>query len=224
MTISCCHDDVQRSFPNFFDRAPGLARSAILKFESTFSPNLILRACESFDFWVFRHESNQGLKTCENIEIRIDSHTLRSRATSRGVSKDGRASGYCVHPSRCLLRKLLRMRSVANGASPFSDSNVKQQIHVGISRHDMARGLRIVVPRNNEGAGNAGCALHPRSRVQSCAKKNAHEHTGSAEAIRHSLRNGLTAYSALSPEYRAFLPPSPPGNWHSGPVGLSHLR
>jgi hypothetical protein len=28
---------------------------------------------------------------------------------------------------------------------------------------------------------------------------NAHEHTGSAEAIRHSLRNGFTAYSELSP-------------------------
>ena len=36
----------------------------------------------------------------------------------------------------------------------------------------------------------------------SCAnmhKKNAHEHTGSAEAIRHSLRNGFTAYNVLSP-------------------------
>src|ERR1700676_5265099 len=42
-----------------------------------------------------------------------------------------------------------------------------------------------------------------------------------AEAIRHSLRNGFTAYTALSPEYRAFLPPSPHGNWHAGPVGLS---
>jgi hypothetical protein len=30
-------------------------------------------------------------------------------------------------------------------------------------------------------------------------KENAHEHTGSAEAIRHSLRNGFTAYIALSP-------------------------
>jgi hypothetical protein len=29
--------------------------------------------------------------------------------------------------------------------------------------------------------------------------KNAHEHTGSAEAIRPSLRNGFTAYSALAP-------------------------
>src|ERR1700682_622627 len=28
-------------------------------------------------------------------------------------------------------------------------------------------------------------------------KENAHEHTGSAEALRHSLRNGFTAYSAL---------------------------
>jgi hypothetical protein len=46
-------------------------------------------------------------------------------------------------------------------------------------------------PPKNEGAGNTGCTLHPRSRVQVCAFKNAHEHTGSAEAIRHSLRNGF---------------------------------
>ena len=38
-----------------------------------------------------------------------------------------------------------------------------------------------------------------------------------AENIRHSLRNGLTAYLALIPGYRAFMPPSPPENWHSGP-------
>ena len=44
------------------------------------------------------------------------------------------------------------------------------------SRHGFARGLRFVVPRK-EGAGNAGCALHPRSRVQK-VEENAHEHTG----------------------------------------------
>ena len=43
-------------------------------------------------------------------------------------------------------------------------------------------------------------------------------------AIRHSLRNGFTAYSALSPENRALLSPSPYGIWHVSPVGLSHLR
>src|SRR3954470_7154025 len=36
-------------------------------------------------------------------------------------------------------------------------------------------------------------------------EKDAHEHTGSAENIRHSLRNGFTAYIALTPEYRVLL-------------------
>jgi hypothetical protein len=56
-----------------------------------------------------------------------------------------------------------------------------------------------LVPQREEGAGNAGCLLHPRSRVQKC-ERNAHEHTGTAGALRHSLRSGLTAYTALSPE------------------------
>jgi hypothetical protein len=34
-----------------------------------------------------------------------------------------------------------------------------------------------------------------------------------AENIRHSLRNGFTAYLALTPGYRAFLPPSPADSW-----------
>src|SRR6202048_1507292 len=37
-----------------------------------------------------------------------------------------------------------------------------------------------------------------------CTKKCAHEHTGSAEAIRNSLRNGFTAYAALSPATNSF--------------------
>jgi len=32
-----------------------------------------------------------------------------------------------------------------------------------------------------------------------CTKENAHEHTGSAETLRPSLRNGFTAYFVLSP-------------------------
>ena len=53
------------------------------------------------------------------------------------------------------------------------------------------------VPPKQEGAGKTGCALHPRSRVQMHIK-NAHEHTGSAETLRPSLRNGFTAYIVLS--------------------------
>jgi hypothetical protein len=39
-----------------------------------------------------------------------------------------------------------------------------------------------------------------RGLVCNKCTKNAHEHTGTAGAARHSLRSGLTAYTALSPE------------------------
>src|ERR1700675_3176009 len=58
--------------------------------------------------------------------------------------------------------------------------------------------------------GSRECRMRAAPAV-SCAKltkENAHEHTGSAEALRHSLRNGFTAYFALSPENRALLSPS----------------
>ncbi len=38
-----------------------------------------------------------------------------------------------------------------------------------------------------------------RGLVCKIVRRNAHEHTGSAEALRHSPRNGFTAYAALSP-------------------------
>jgi hypothetical protein len=64
--------------------------------------------------------------------------------------------------------------------------------------------LPVVVPLENEGAGNAGCALHPRSRVQIVRVVRTRAYRA-AENIRHSLRNGFTAYLALTPEYRALL-------------------
>ena len=39
-----------------------------------------------------------------------------------------------------------------------------------------------------------------RGLVCKSAQKDAHEHTGTVGAFRHSLRNGFTAYTALSPE------------------------
>ncbi|MEH2570545.1 hypothetical protein V1289_010172 [Bradyrhizobium sp. AZCC 2289] len=39
----------------------------------------------------------------------------------------------------------------------------------------------------------------PAVSCAKCTKENAHEHTGSAETLRPSPRNGFTAYSALSP-------------------------
>src|SRR6202171_3593854 len=54
-------------------------------------------------------------------------------------------------------------------------------------------------PQKNRGRRECRVRAAPAVSCASCTRKCAHEHTGSAEAIRHSLRNGFTAYIALSP-------------------------
>ena len=48
-----------------------------------------------------------------------------------------------------------------------------------------------------------------RGLVCNVHKECAHEHTGPAESIRPSLRNGFTAYSVLSPENGSFASVAP---------------
>ena len=68
------------------------------------------------------------------------------------------------------------------------------------SRRDCARGLHrtFCPPRKQRAQGRPG-ARCTRGLVCKLHKKNAHEHTGSAETLRPSLRNGFTAYFVLSP-------------------------
>src|SRR6202163_1684020 len=61
-----------------------------------------------------------------------------------------------------------------------------------------ARGL-LKKSRANQRARGMPDARCTRGLACKTGNENAHEHTGSAEAIRHSLRNGFTAYNALSP-------------------------
>jgi hypothetical protein len=61
--------------------------------------------------------------------------------------------------------------------------------------------LRALSNQRARGMPDARCT---RGLVCKLAQRNAHEHTGSAEAIRHSLRNGFTAYNALSPATNSF--------------------
>jgi hypothetical protein len=52
------------------------------------------------------------------------------------------------------------------------------------------------IPRGTQGRPGARCT---RGLMCKANSENAHEHTGSAEAVRPSLRDGFTAYSVLSP-------------------------
>jgi hypothetical protein len=63
-----------------------------------------------------------------------------------------------------------------------------------------ARALRRFSPsRRTRGRRESRMRAAPAVSCAKCTKESAHEHTGSAENIRPSLRNGFTAYNALSP-------------------------
>src|SRR3954471_23856971 len=102
----------------------------------------------------------------------------------------------------------------ASFETPAPRAPQDEGLAVASARDTVPRSRGMICPRlglgspRREGAGNAGCTLHPRSRVQ-WVEGSAHEHTGSAEALRHSLRNGFTAYIVLSPVGPGSLSPSP---------------
>jgi hypothetical protein len=60
----------------------------------------------------------------------------------------------------------------------------------------------------------------PAISCANCTKECAHEHTGSAENTRPSLRNGLRLITCSS-RRTAFLPPSPPGSFASRELDTS---
>src|SRR5216684_5683768 len=64
-------------------------------------------------------------------------------------------------------------------------------------------------PSENRGRRESRVRAAPAVSRARCAQEHAHEHTGSAESIRPSLRNGFTAYSALSPVTGLFATVAP---------------
>jgi hypothetical protein len=86
------------------------------------------------------------------------------------------------------------------------------------------------LPSKDRGRREDRVRAAPAVSCAMCTKKCAHEHTGSAESIRPSLRNGFTAYSALSPatnsschrRLRIKTCPSPVGPTHLRKLGISN--
>src|ERR1700730_3360151 len=103
--------------------------------------------------------------------------------------------------------------SVANNVSSRTAKVGSQSTNFhgfAISPHICARFAIIIGPLQSEGAGNAGCPMHPQPRVR-WGSKYAHEYSQRVTGItRHSPRNGLRLIPC-SPRCSAFLPPSPDG-------------
>src|SRR5213080_97547 len=77
----------------------------------------------------------------------------------------------------------------------------------GALRPRFARNFRALGSQRAQGMPDARCT---RDLMRNVHKKWAHEHTGEAENIRHSLRNGFTAYNVISPVSHVLLPPWTP--------------
>src|SRR6266536_4249618 len=63
---------------------------------------------------------------------------------------------------------------------------------------------RTFAPLQRRGSRECRVRAAPAVSCASLCEECAHEHTGSAEAIRHSLRDGFTAYAVLSPATNSY--------------------
>jgi hypothetical protein len=91
-----------------------------------------------------------------------------------------------------------------------SDSIVKQRRGHGFafSRREVPEVCVSFAPSRTEGAGKAGCALHPRSRVQMHKEMRTRAYRSSGGIPAFPARWFYGLYRALLGD-RAFLPPSP---------------
>src|SRR5882672_1167871 len=136
-----------------------LAEAVILRERGVSSTlRLFVSITNTSEYWVARFRGSEY----------ISDLILRSAPLAR-VSKDGRESLRCVHPSRRLLRKLLRMRSVSSTGSFAGDDDWECGVLVSIKHMFTTSPRNAPEPLMNlspkEGVGNAGCPLHPRPRV-----------------------------------------------------------
>ena len=88
------------------------------------------------------------------------------------------------------------------------------------SRRDAPELELLACPLRDERAQGRPGARCTRVLVCNGTEKCAHEHTGPAESIRPSLRNGLTAYGALFPETNSFCLRQRRIDGLANPVGL----
>ena len=94
----------------------------------------------------------------------------------------------------------IRCQASRCGRIPAMPKSLREVVRRCEFRDLAARSARAVreLALENRGRREDRVRAAPAVSCARCTKQNAHEHTGSAEAVRPSLRNGFTAYNALS--------------------------
>src|SRR5713226_3224348 len=93
--------------------------------------------------------------------------------------------------------------------------------------HDLATQCARALEKSSapkEGVGNAGCPLHPRSRVHLVVVERTRATTSTPESPGIPARNGFNSLCRALPGDRALLPPSSADMFCLSPVGPTQLR
>jgi len=121
----------------------------------------------------------------------------------RGLSTSLRANGSreCAPDDR--LREAIHVTAQRkNGLLRFARNDGWRHLRHNptFSRHgSRPRFVEISSPSSNRGSRECRVHAAPAVSCAMCTRKCAHEHTGTDGTLRHSLRNGFTAYAVLSP-------------------------
>jgi hypothetical protein len=84
---------------------------------------------------------------------------------------------------------------------------------IAFSRHDTPEVCMSLVPPRDRGRREDRVHAAPAVSCARCTKQNAHEHTGSAEAFRPSLRNGFNGFLRALPGDRLVVTVAPKKRW-----------
>ena len=115
-----------------------------------------------------------------------------------GSARHGVVEHVSVIPRACGVSSTPRLIDLIIDASgilghPLSRVTTTEYVFA-ISRRDCARGLHEFCPSEARGRREDRVRAAPAVSCARCTSKNAHEHTGSAEAFRPSLRNGFNGF------------------------------
>jgi hypothetical protein len=143
-----------------------------------------------------RFVASSGLRVRERDApdaVVVPRHRVSPSASPMTGSSGASSTPRLSVQSRLPLEYWIRLRSLSYGGQV-----IRPTAYVSaISRRDAAEVCRTVVPPGMRGRREDRVRAAPAVSCANCTKK-AHEHTGSAEAFRPSLRDGSTAYIGLS--------------------------
>jgi hypothetical protein len=155
----------------------------------------------------------EGSLHCHHPRKRVIQYSRDDRAQTEKPRRTGSPAGAC-HRAR-------RRRDPVAGDDNGGCGAFVSIKHTSAIPRPNARVLKNRPPSKNGGSRECRVRAAPAVSCAKCTKESAHEHTGSAEAIRHSLRNGFTAYIALSPATNSSCHRRSRISGSHRPVGLS---